>query len=161
MSHTCKALVVTCMDFRFQTAIRKFLKAQGLIDSYDLFSVAGTQKTFLNPETQATALKQVELSAKLHGMTDVYLIAHWDCGAYGGNATLGGGESEKNKYIQDLASAEAIIKKHFPNLKVRKYLARFGSNNFWDKFVFFCINVIGKVFSPSVDNQNIKSKVYF
>ncbi len=123
MSHNCQALVVCCMDFRFQTAVRNFLLEQGLENNYDLFSIAGTQKTFLDEETQATALKQVELSQKLHGMSEVYLIAHWDCGAYGGNQILGGGEEEKNKYQSDLQSAAAKILSSFPKLTVHRYIA--------------------------------------
>jgi len=123
MSHTCKALIVTCMDFRFQSAFRKFAEDNGLRDNYDLYSIAGTQKTFIDEETRATALKQVELSQKLHGMTDVYLIAHWDCGAYGGNAALGGGEEEKQRYYDDTQKAKEIINEKFPDVIVHKVLA--------------------------------------
>jgi carbonic anhydrase len=123
MSHTCRALVVTCMDFRFQSSFRDFLVEQGLENDYDLYSIAGTQKTFIDEETRAIALKQVELSIKLHGMTDVYLIAHWDCGAYGGNAALGGGEAETQKYEEDLERARVIINEKFPEVNVHKYLA--------------------------------------
>lgn len=123
MSHGCKVLAVCCMDFRFQSAVREFLVAQGLENDYDLFSIAGTQKTFLDESTKAVALKQVELSQKLHGMSEVYLIAHFDCGAYGGNATLGGGEDELNRYRDDLLQAEQIIKDNFPEIVVHRFIA--------------------------------------
>lgn len=123
MSHKCKALIVTCMDFRFQSALVYFAKKLGLEKNYDLFSIAGTQKTFIDQETQAVALKQVELSQKLHGMTDVYLIAHWDCGAYGGSKAFESDEKQKTQYINDLDAAKKIILDKFSTVKVHKFLA--------------------------------------
>ena len=123
MPHVCKALIVTCIDFRFQSALVNFAKEQGLENSYDLFSIAGTQKIFLDKETQAIALKQVELSQKLHGMTEVYLIAHWDCGAYGGSSAFASAIKQKEQYINDLVSAQKVILEKFPNLTIHKYLA--------------------------------------
>ncbi|MFZ5365607.1 MAG: carbonic anhydrase [Patescibacteria group bacterium] len=123
MTHTCKALLVTCMDFRFQQAVFEFAKAQGLSGQYDLYSIAGAQKTFLAEATQATALKQVELSRKLHGMTNVYLIAHWDCGAYGGSQTFETPDKQRQTYLDDLDKAKNMILKHFREIQVRKYLA--------------------------------------
>jgi carbonic anhydrase len=123
MAHTCKALIVTCMDFRFQSALVNFAKEQGLENSYDLFSIAGTQQTFINSETQFVALKQVELSQKLHGMTEVYLIAHWDCGAYGGSKAFESVEKQKAQYEGDLEVAKKIIIEKFPTVIVHKFLA--------------------------------------
>lgn len=45
MAHTCQAFALTCMDFRFHTAIRKFLSEDlGLERNYDLVSLAGSAK---------------------------------------------------------------------------------------------------------------------
>jgi carbonic anhydrase len=123
MSHSCKALFVSCIDFRFQSAVVKFAADQGLTGSYDLFSIAGTQKNFLNPETQAIALRQVELSQKLHGITQVYLVAHKDCGAYGGSAAFADSNAEDQTYFNDLEQAKKIINEKFPDLLVKKFLA--------------------------------------
>jgi len=123
MLHTCKALLVTCMDFRFHKAIADFAKHQGLEGQYDLYSIAGTQKTFLDEDTHATAIKQVELSQKLHQMTDVYLIAHWDCGAYCGSKSFESDDVQRNQYIEDLDKAKKVIQEHFNDIRVYKYLA--------------------------------------
>ncbi|HUT21919.1 MAG TPA: carbonic anhydrase [Candidatus Bipolaricaulota bacterium] len=128
MSHNCKALLVCCMDFRFQTAIANFAKKKGLEGQYDLFSIAGTQKTFIDEATQTTALKQVELSQKLHGSTDVYLIAHWDCGAYGGIKAFDSEEKQKQTYFEDLEKAKSVILENFENLTVHKYLANLAES---------------------------------
>jgi len=123
MVHTCKALLVTCMDFRFHKAIVEFAKEQGLEGQYDLYSIAGTQKTFLDEATHATAIRQVELSQQLHAMTDVYLIAHWDCGAYGGSKSFESDEKQRQTYLEDLDKAKKTIEEHFDGITVHKYLA--------------------------------------
>jgi carbonic anhydrase len=128
MPHTAKALVVTCMDFRFHEAIFDHLKEQGLTKQYDLYSIAGSQKTFLDEATQATALKQVELSQKLHAITDVVLIAHWDCGAYGGSTSFASAEAQKMQYQADLNAAKGIILEKHADLQVQTILAHINDN---------------------------------
>jgi len=123
MAHKCKAILVVCMDFRFQKAIGEFAEDQSLQGKYDLFSIAGTQKSFLDALTRKIALKQIELSKNLHGTSDVYLIAHWDCGAYGGSKAFESAEAERNRYIGDLQKAKEIINENFASLTVHKYLA--------------------------------------
>lgn len=122
MSHQAKALVVTCMDFRFHEEIFNHLKEKDCVGQYDLYSIAGSQKTFLEEATQAIALKQVELSHKLHATTKVVLMAHWDCGAYGGSTAFESAEAEKTQYLTDLHAAKEIINKQFPDLEVKTVL---------------------------------------
>ena len=57
-------------------------------------------------------------------MKTVILIAHWDCGAYGGNKVLGGGEEEKAKYTDDLRAAAKVINNNFPEINVELLLAK-------------------------------------
>ena len=130
MSHNCKAKVVTCMDFRFQKSLLGLLEKLGLIGNYDHFSIAGSQKAFIDEDTRAIAMKQVELSKKLHGMTDVYLIAHWDCGAYGGSQAFLSPKQELENYADDLEKARQIILEKFPELNVHKYLAKWDQDNY-------------------------------
>jgi hypothetical protein len=121
------------MDFRFQSALVNFTKEEGLEGSYDLFSIAGTQKAFIDETTREVAFKQVELSQKLHGMTDVYLVAHWDCGAYGGSKSFENPNNERDTYLVDLQTAQELIVGNFSNVIVHQYLAKFDNN---DKIVF-------------------------
>jgi carbonic anhydrase len=123
MGHTCSALIVTCMDFRFQKQIFEFLQGLGLTGQYDLYSSAGSQKNFLDYATRENALKQVELSSKLHGISSVYLFAHWDCGGYGGSKAFSSDQEQKQRYQDDLNQAKALIKEKFPLLNVHTYLA--------------------------------------
>ena len=126
MAHTCEALVLTCMDFRFHTAIRKFLTRDlGLENSYDHVSLAGSAKDLVKAPGHVpfeSLLKQVELSSKLHEIKRVILINHQNCGAYG--PTLESGSShEFETHSGDLRAARSLVQSRFPELKVALYFA--------------------------------------
>lgn len=129
MSHTCKNLIVICMDFRFQSAITDWAEAEGYTKDFDLVSLAGAQKSILDEDTRTTALKQIDLSVDLHGSNQVVLIAHQDCGAYGGSVVFENWEQEREKYIADMEAAEVIIKQKHPAVKVRKMILTFDDDN--------------------------------
>jgi carbonic anhydrase len=104
-THTCQAIVVSCMDFRLRTALRKWTKETLKDEGFDRLAIAGGVKNL------PFVLDQVELSYKLHAITEVYLINHEDCGAYGAEGTY-------KKHKEDLSFARKIIKRKFPKLKI-------------------------------------------
>ncbi|MFH1207028.1 MAG: carbonic anhydrase [Patescibacteria group bacterium] len=126
MPHQCKALVINCMDFRFHSAIREFAISLGLKDQYDLVSLAGASKYIVDkdPIGSAVLFKQVELSQKLHGISEMYLIHHMDCGAYGGHKAFATEQAEHDKQVQDMRATQAVLTQKFPQLQVKKVLAR-------------------------------------
>lgn len=105
-AHSCRAIVVSCMDFRLRKSIGAFIKSHNIKEyGFDRVAIAGGVKN------TAFVLDQVELSRKLHHIHDVYLINHEDCGAYGAEGTF-----EKHK--ADLLLAKEIISRKFPKLNV-------------------------------------------
>lgn len=128
MSHTCKNLVLTCMDFRFPRKISEWAESQGLTRDYDLVSLAGAQKSILDSDSRATLLKQVELSVELHGTREFIIIAHRDCGAYGGSKSFNSWEEERAKYSKDLELAKNVIKEKFPKIDVKKMILNFDES---------------------------------
>ncbi len=122
MPHSCRTVVISCLDFRFQSGLRRFLVSRGRKDNYDLLSVAGSAKD-LSGTNRGYILKQIEISCLLHGVKEVYLIHHLDCGAYGGSQSFKNLKDEKSRHLADLVLAERIICKKFPHLIIKKYLA--------------------------------------
>lgn len=122
--HTMDHITIACMDGRFFGPVVHYLLDRGLIGHTDVFFAAGSQQNFLSDEFKAFALKQIELSRKLHDMKTVTLVAHWDCGAYGGNKALGGGDEERAKYADDLEAAKQVIAAKFPDLEFELVLAK-------------------------------------
>lgn len=123
------------MDYRFHSAIREFLVSMDLKNRYDVISVAGAAKELVDG-TSTALLDQVELSQRLHGITDVYVIHHLDCGAYGGHDAFDGVEAELSRQHEDLSKAAEIITEKFPELKVHKVLARIGKGSDVDNIDF-------------------------
>lgn len=108
MAHACDAIVVCCIDFRFQKYIRdwtdKILKNQ----TFDLVGFAGSTKDL------ETVMKQVDISVRLHQIKKVVLIHHEECGAYGS-------ESTPERHANDLKKAKSEILARYPDLEVVLY----------------------------------------
>lgn len=115
MSHTCHNLVLTCMDFRFRNIHDDFIKSLG--DS-DRVSLAGASKAIVDKDTQAAILKQLVLSNQLHGATNIYIVDHEDCGAYGGKKAFQSDQEELNVHQDNLTKAKELILKELPQVKV-------------------------------------------
>jgi hypothetical protein len=135
MSHHCQTLVIHCMDFRFHSAIRDFLVSQGLKDQYDLVGLAGGTKGLVEKDAPSTEiiLKQIDISTRLHAISEVFIMHHMDCGAYGGHSAFDSIQAEHEKQVTDMAAAKKIITGKFPALQIKNILARIeekdGQNN--------------------------------
>lgn len=130
MSHTCKALVIHCMDFRFHTAIRDYLLSLHLEDAYDVVSLAGASKGLAqHADEEQILLKQVALSSQLHKISDVFLIHHMDCGAYGGHTAFANIEDEKKKQVEDLSASKKEIQIAHPTLTIHSILAHINEKD--------------------------------
>jgi len=108
MAHTCDAIVVCCIDFRFQKYIRNWTDEKLKGKTFDLVGFAGSTKDL------ETVMKQIDISVRLHQIKEIHLIHHEDCGAYGA-------ESTPEKHSEDLKKAKAEILKNHPTLEVNLY----------------------------------------
>lgn len=129
MSHTCQALVISCMDFRLHDALRQWADAKYGPTGYDLVHLAGGAGACLKDDSQAVVLKQIELSQKLHSMTEVVLVNHWDCGAYGGSAAFNNDvDAERGQYDHDLQTVGTLIRERWPNLMTIEAIEQLDGN---------------------------------
>ncbi|OGE25531.1 hypothetical protein A3C26_02370 [Candidatus Daviesbacteria bacterium RIFCSPHIGHO2_02_FULL_39_12] len=108
MDHKAEAVVVTCIDFRLQEIINKWISKYLQPKTYDRVAWAGGVKNL------DQILEQVEISQRLHHIKKVVLINHEDCGAYGQEDTA-------QKHAEDLTSAKTKIQEQFPNLETETY----------------------------------------
>jgi len=102
------AIVVHCIDFRFQKYLDDWLAERFGHKTYDRVSLAGSVFDFYS------VLKQVEISDRLHDINKVILINHEDCGAYGA-------EGNYARHKADLEEAERKLEALFPHLDVDIY----------------------------------------
>lgn len=123
MSHHCQALIFRCMDFRLTGDLPKLLAKAGYpAGSYDLVSAAGAGKDLLSAEIGDVnfLLKQIRLSQKLHGIEEIVILYHDNCGAYG----LADLAEEEIAQKKDLAEIENLLQANFPELKTRIYIIK-------------------------------------
>jgi len=115
--HTCRALAIHCIDFRFQKFLQDYLEGR-FPHSYDRVAVAGGVKNL--------PLEQCEVSIRLHSPKTIALFQHEDCGAYGGSGQFTDSQAEQELQKQELQKAEQALKDKFPGIAVEKFFVSFS-----------------------------------
>ena len=127
-----KAMVLSCIDPRFQPKVYKYLKDKNLTGKYSSFTIAGaaigvTAKKFKKWHT--TFFDNLSTSIKLHKINRLIVINHKDCGA----AKIAYGKkeftpaNEKKIHNDSFSKIKKQIKKRFPKLKVELNLISLDS----------------------------------
>ncbi len=114
----CIALVISCMDYRFQAPMHAWLKKMGLESRYDLVCLPGATKDF----EQRGLMEFVNLAVELHKIREVHVVHHEDCGAY----RLAGWQKEHELPAQqeDMKKAKRVITERHPQLRVKLWFLR-------------------------------------
>ncbi|MDO8576919.1 MAG: hypothetical protein Q7R82_01110 [Candidatus Daviesbacteria bacterium] len=107
-NHSCKAVIITCIDFRFQEFINNWIASNFPPKTFDRVAIAGGVFNF------DYVSKQTEISKRLHHIKKVVLINHEDCEAYGEAGT-------PEKHSEDLKNAAEKIKQQYPDIFVETY----------------------------------------
>ena len=118
-----EAMVLSCIDPRFQSKVFSYLKNKKLTGKYSSFTIAGagigvTHKIF--KKWHSTFWDNLDTSIKLHKISKLIVINHKDCGA----AKIANKERKYNSSLENKMHKESFkkikikIKKKYPNLKV-------------------------------------------
>ena len=118
-----EAMVLSCIDPRFQPKVYKYLKSKNLIGKYSSFTIAGagigvTHKKF--KRWHSTFWDNFDASIKLHKINKLIVINHQDCGAakiINGNKEF----SQTNERIvhrNSLQKIRKIFRKKYPKLSI-------------------------------------------
>ena len=127
MSIKYKAMVVSCIDPRFQSKVFNYLKKRKLGGKYSSFTIAGaavgvTNKNF--KKWHKTFIENLSTSIQLHKINRLIVINHKDCGA----AKLVNGKNQFNEVNENKIHEESfkilkkILNKKFPKLYLEFYL---------------------------------------
>jgi hypothetical protein len=119
---TCGALVITCSDFRFKSAERRFLEAAGLTDDYDLIARPGGIRSIVQPRDSAAQTSmndEIRLLWGLHKFTRILAINHLSCRAYDDLATA---QNERSVHTAHLQRARDLLAARFAAAKTEAYL---------------------------------------
>jgi len=123
MKSKFKAMVLSCIDPRFQYLVYNHLKKKKLTGKYSAFTIAGaavgvTHNKF--KQWHKTFYDNLATSIQLHKIEKLVVINHKDCGA----AKIANGKkefspaNEKKIHKESFSQIKKQIKKKFPKLKV-------------------------------------------
>lgn len=129
-SHQAKALILSCIDYRFLAEEFHFLSLKNLKNQYDLTALAGAALAlagFPHPSDTEAFWDQLNISHQLHHIEKVIIIDHQDCGAYATliDANLSQDpERELQTHENYLNQAYWSIRERYPTLDVELYFAK-------------------------------------
>ena len=127
MKKKYEAMVLSCIDPRFQPIVFNYLKKKNLIGKYSLFSIAGsaigvTANKF--KKWHKVFWENLETSIRLHKIKKLIVINHRDCGAakiLNGKKFFNELNEVKTHKISFLKIKRLFKKKH-PKLKIETVL---------------------------------------
>ena len=123
MKSKFEAMVLSCIDPRFQHLIQNHLKKKKLTGKYSAFTIAGAAIGVTHDKFKKwhrTFYDNLATSIQLHKIEKLIVINHIDCGA----AQIANGKkkfclfNEKKIHKDSFSKIKKQIKKKFPKLKV-------------------------------------------
>ena len=123
MKSNYKAMVLSCIDPRFQPIVYNYLKKKKLMGKYSAFTIAGsavgvTANRF--KKWHNVFWENFDTSVKLHNIKKLIVINHRDCGA----AKIINGKkefstiNETKVHKTSFQKLKKIFKKKYPKLKI-------------------------------------------
>jgi carbonic anhydrase len=122
---TCDALLLNCMDYRLTDKVTAYMAAQGMTGKYDQVILAGASLgavTLKFPDWGRTFRQHLDVAIQLHGIHEVIVIDHRDCGAYRvilGKDYAGDPAAETKIHAEMLHKLRAEILHAHPKLGVK------------------------------------------
>ncbi len=129
--HSCEAVVLTCIDFRFWRETLEYVEKELAIRSFDFPSLPGAAKAINDcMSDQDLAMQCVSVPCDLHQAKKLVIVNHADCGAYGGAKKFNGdSEAEQKFHEAELKKAKAKVLAKYPDLFIILVYAKLiGSN---------------------------------
>ena len=127
MKNKYRAMVLSCIDPRFQPVVYNYLKRKKLIGKYSAFTIAGSAIGVTAPKFKKwhkTFWDNLETSIKLHKIEKLIVINHCDCGA----ARIINGKKNFNKSNElsihkiSFIKLKKKFKNKYPNLNIETKL---------------------------------------
>ncbi len=123
MSKKYEAMVLSCMDPRFQKPVHQHLKNKKLAGKFSAFTIAGGSIGVTNNKFKkwhSTFWENLETSINLHKINKLIVINHEDCGAAKivHNNKNFNSSIENSIHKKSFSKLKKTLKKKFPNIKV-------------------------------------------
>ena len=133
MKPNYKAMVLSCIDPRFQPIVYDYLKKKNLIGKYSSFSIAGASLGVTATKFKKwhkTFWDNIDTSIKLHHIKKLIVINHRDCGA----AKIINGKKnfsydiETKIHRESFQKMKKLFKKKYPKLNIELNIISLNRN---------------------------------
>ena len=123
MSFKYKAMVLSCIDPRFQPIVYNYLKKKKLIGKYSSFTIAGSAigvTSYKFKRWHKVFWENLDTSVKLHNIKKLIVINHRDCGV----AKIINGKKEFSEinetevHKDSFKKIKKIFRQMYPKLKI-------------------------------------------
>ena len=133
MKPNYKAMVLSCIDPRFQPIVYDYLKKKNLIGKYSSFSIAGASLGVTATKFKKwhkTFWDNIDTSIKLHHIKKLIVINHRDCGAA---KTINGKKNfsydiETKIHRESFQKMKKLFKKKYPKLNIELNIISLNRN---------------------------------
>ena len=123
MKSNYKAMVLSCIDPRFQPIVYNYLKKKKLIGKYSSFTIAGAAIGVTNikfKKWHKAFWDNIDTSIKLHNIKKLIVINHRDCGVA---KIINGNKifsiiNETKIHKSSFEKIKEIFKKKYPKLRI-------------------------------------------
>lgn len=127
--HSCEAVVLTCIDFRFWKETAEFVELELGIRDFDFPSLPGSAKAINESNGEDLAMSCISVPVDLHHAQKIVIINHQDCGAYGGSEKFNGSGEEEQKFHEgELRKAKEKILAKYPSKEIILAYAKLVEN---------------------------------
>jgi carbonic anhydrase len=126
---SCRAVLLTCIDFRFFGRVDSLLRSENLAGAADVIAWPGGGAA-LALEDGDVVLDALALSMRLHRPSEVILVGHEDCGRL---KELGDRAPAREPEAFLTSAARAVISR-FPHATVRTVVWRLDGSDDWVGF---------------------------
>ena len=117
--HSCEAVVLTCIDFRFWKETVEFVELELGIKNFDFPSLPGAAKAINESNGEDLAMSCISVPVDLHHAQKIVIINHQDCGAYGGSEKFNENNEEEQKFHEEeLRKAKEKILAKYPDKEI-------------------------------------------
>ena len=119
-THSCEAVVLACIDFRFWRETMKFVEKELGIKTYDFPKLPGAAKAINDCQGEADVpMACVGVPCDLHHAARIVIVNHQDCGAYGGSKQFNGDDDAEQKFHeQQLRKAKEKVLAQYPGKEI-------------------------------------------
>lgn len=135
--HSCEAVVLTCIDFRFWRETVEFVEKELRVEDFDFPSLPGSAKAINDcVEEEDLALSCIGVSCDLHHAKKIVIVNHEDCGAYGGSAKFGNDQKKEQEFHEEeLRKAKKKLIDKYPEKEYILVFAKLANNGEEVEFV--------------------------